>query len=392
MLIPAANRLSHISEYYFSRKLREIRKRNSQGEDIINLGIGNPDMKPSDGTIKKLIHSAMEAGNHGYQPYKGIMGLRSAISDWYLATYGVSLDPEQEILPLIGSKEGIMHISMAFLNPGDQVLVPNPGYPTYTSISKMVGAEVRYYDLEESTHWYPNFDYLAKQDLSKVKIIWLNYPHMPTGTAATDELFKNLIAFGSAHKILICHDNPYSLVLNPSPKSILAYPGAKEVALELNSLSKSHNMAGWRIGMLSGASAYINEVLKVKSNMDSGMFLPIQEAATEALSTPYAWHESRNTEYRERRKIAWQLLDSLSCSYNKKQVGMFIWAKIPEHAQDAEHFSESILNQKQVFITPGFIFGSAGVRYIRVSLCCPKDRLEAALSRIVEMKISAVKP
>lgn len=390
MLISPAKRLAHISEYYFSRKLREIRKRVLAGEDIINLGIGNPDMKPSDGTITSLIQAAKEPRNHGYQPYKGILLLRQAISEWYLNTYGVTLNPDQEILPLIGSKEGIMHISMAFLNPGDQVLLPNPGYPTYTSVSRIVGAEPKYYELSDATNWYPDLESLGKENLSKVKIMWVNYPHMPSGTPASDELFEKLIAFGKKHQILICHDNPYSLVLNPFPKSLLSYPGAKEVVLELNSLSKSHNMAGWRVGMLSGAKEYLDEVLKVKSNMDSGMFMPLQSAAVEALKTPYRWHKERNAEYSKRREIAWQILDKLGCTYIKNQAGMFIWAKIPVNARDGESFSEEILNQQHVFITPGFIFGTGGNNYIRISLCSPLERLEEALERMVEREISPV--
>ncbi|RMG24840.1 MAG: aminotransferase class I/II-fold pyridoxal phosphate-dependent enzyme [Bacteroidetes bacterium] len=390
MLITPANRLSHIQEYYFSKKLREIRRRNAEGEGIINLGIGNPDMQPSDATIKTLIDAAIEPGNHGYQPYKGLPSLRNAMTDWYLNTYGVELNPEDEILPLMGSKEGIMHISMAFLNPGEQVLIPNPGYPTYTSITRLVGATPLYYELVEERQWQPDFEALEKQDLSRVKLMWVNYPHMPTGAPGSAELFEQIIAFGQKHRILICHDNPYSLVLNPVPMSMLAFPAAREVVLELNSLSKSHNMAGWRIGMLAGQKAYLQQVLKVKSNMDSGMFLPLQEAATEALRTPYSWHEHRNHEYRQRRKIAWQILDSLQCTYDPAQTGMFIWARIPEKAESGEAFSEKILNERRVFITPGFIFGSGGHRYIRISLCSPPHLLQEALHRMSSPEITHI--
>lgn len=390
MLINSANRLAHIQEYYFSRKLREIRRRNVNGEDIINLGIGNPDMQPGDATIKTLIDFAIEPGNHGYQPYKGILSLRQSMTDWYLNTYGVKLDPEHEILPLIGSKEGIMHISMAFLNPGDKVLIPNPGYPTYTSVTKLAGAEPVYYKLTEKNGWYPDFDALEQQNLDSVKIMWVNYPHMPTGAPASKKVFERIIAFGRKHRILICHDNPYSLVLNPVPMSLLAFPKADEVVLELNSLSKSHNMAGWRIGMLAGSKAYISEVLKVKSNMDSGMFLPLQEAAAVALKTPYSWHESRNNTYRERRVIARKILKRLQCSYDENQTGMFIWARIPETAENGETFSESILNERKVFITPGFIFGSAGERYIRISLCSTAEQLQEALQRISTPSFSQI--
>lgn len=382
MLIQPADRLKTVEEYYFSRKLREIRQRISLGEPILNLGIGNPDMAPSDDTIKGLVNSALEKGNHGYQSYTGLPQLRAAFSEWYFSTYGVTLDPDSEILPLMGSKEGVMHISMAFLNPGDQVLLPNPGYPTYASITRLVGAEAVWYDLEEEKQWYPDFEALEQQDLSKVKIMWVNYPNMPTGAPATDELFKALIAFGAKHQILICHDNPYSLVLNKAPKSILAYEGAPDIAIELNSLSKSHNMAGWRIGMVAGAAQYIGHILKVKSNMDSGMFKSLQEAAVAALGNSYSWHEARNERYLKRREIAWKILDVLGCTYSTEQAGMFVWAKIPDENESAEVFADSILDTYHLFLTPGFIFGSQGDRYVRISLCSPVEMLEEALKRL----------
>lgn len=382
MIISPANRLSSVSEYYFAKKLREIRKRIHQGEDIINLGIGNPDMMPSENTLKKLISAVIEPGNHGYQPYKGIPNLRKAFARWYEHTYGVTLAESEEILPLMGSKEGIMHISMAFLNPGDGVLIPNPGYPTYVSNSKLVGAHIIPYELRAENGWKPDLGQLAQQDLSSVKLMWINYPHMPTGTPASKALFEEIIEFGRVHQILICHDNPYSLVLNKEPMSIFSVPGAKDLCLELNSLSKSHNMAGWRIGMVAGNASYLREVLKVKSNMDSGMFLPLQQAAVEALHNSYEWHHERNQMYAKRREIAWKMLDVLQCQYEKEQAGMFVWAAIPPSAVSSEAFSEHILNTNQVFITPGFIFGSQGEKYVRISLCNPLERMKEALDRI----------
>lgn len=390
MIIPAADRLGSVKEYYFARKLREIRARDAAGADIINLGIGNPDMMPATETLKALVHHAVEPGAHGYQPYKGIPQLREALCSWYLNMYGVVLDPDSDVLPLIGSKEGIMHISMAFLNPGDQVLVPNPGYLTYGSVSQLLGAETIPYNLTAAGDWQPDFEALEQMDLARVKLMWVNYPHMPTGAPATDALMQRLIAFGQKNQILICHDNPYSLVLNPEPKSILAYPGAKDVAIELNSLSKSHNMAGWRIGMVAGSSTYINLILRVKSNMDSGMFQPLQRAAVEALALPYSWHQERNDVYTRRRVKIEELLSLLGCSFDQKQVGMFVWAKIPDHLPSGEQLSTEILDQARVFLTPGFIFGSQGDRYIRASLCNPMHRLETALERIKAFKMVGV--
>ncbi len=388
MIIAPANRLADVKEYYFARKLREIRSRLAAGEAIINLGIGNPDMMPSEATIKELVARAIEPGNHGYQPYRGLPQLRQGFTRWYLDTYGVSLDPEQEVLPLMGSKEGIMHISMAFLNPGDQVLVPNPGYPTYTAISKLVGAEIVYYDLQEKNDWQPDFTALAQQDLSRVKLMWINYPHMPTGTLASDELMAQLVAFAREHQILLCHDNPYSLVLNPQPRSVLSVDGAQEVAIELNSLSKSHNMAGWRIGMVAGAAPYLDTILKVKSNMDSGMFMPMQAAAAQALANGYQWHHERNQVYAERRQWAYRILDAMAGTYRRDQAGMFVWARIPDHATSGEAHSEWLLNEASVFIAPGFIFGSNGERYVRISLCAPTKRMEEAAERAEKLSLA----
>lgn len=385
MIISPADRLGQTKEYYFATKLREIRQRNADGADIINLGIGNPDLMPPEDVIKTFIQQVAKPGVHGYQPYKGIAALRQGFARWYLATYGVKLAPETEILPLMGSKEGIMHISMAFLNPGDQVLVPNPGYLTYRSVATLLEAETVFYNLTPENHWYPDLDALAQQDLSRVKIMWVNYPHMPTGATPSRTLFKKLVAFAKQHRILLCHDNPYSLVLNADPMSLLSIPGAEDVVLELNSLSKSHHMAGWRMGMVAGKSSYIQAVLKVKSNMDSGMLLPLQQAAVQALATEYQWHEEQNEVYRARRELVYQLLDLLECQYEKGQAGMFVWAKIPERADNGQDLADRILDQANVFIAPGFIFGSQGDRYVRVSLCAPQSQIEVALHRIQQM-------
>ncbi|MCB0851687.1 MAG: aminotransferase class I/II-fold pyridoxal phosphate-dependent enzyme [Bacteroidetes bacterium] len=390
MIIQPANRLDQIQEYYFAGKLREIRQRNAAGEDIINLGIGNPDLPPSDEAIKSLITAAVEPGVHGYQPYKGLPGLREAFANWYLNTYGVELDPETEIQPLAGSKEGILHISMAFLNPGDQVLIPNPGYPTYLSNTRLAGGEPVFYSLRAENDWLPDLEELGKRDLSQVKLMWINYPHMPTGAKATEDIFDQLIEFGRKHQILICHDNPYSLVLNPEPISILGRPGAREVALELNSLSKSHNMAGWRIGMVAAEQEYIDTILRVKSNMDSGMYMPLQQAAITALNSSYEWHRERNQVFAERKKIAGKIMEILNCNYSNDSAGMFLWGKIPANYEHSEDFSELILNQCRVFITPGFIFGSEGDKYIRISLCMPASRLEDAMDRVKKLNLVKV--
>lgn len=383
MIISTAKRLQSLKEYYFSIKLAEIRKMQAEGKPVINLGIGSPDLAPSQPTIDALVASAHQPQNHAYQPYKGILPLRKAMANFYQAFYQVSLDAETEILPLIGSKEGITHISLAFLNLDDEVLVPELGYPAYTAVSEMIGAKVRYYPLLEDNNWQPDFEALNNMDTSKVKLMWLNYPNMPTGAKAEVATFEKLIAFAKERKILLCHDNPYSLVLNEeAPISLLSIEGAKEVCLELNSMSKTHNMAGWRIGWLSGAKPYIDAVLTIKSNVDSGTFLPLQAAAVEAFQNPMEWHEQRNAIYEKRRKIVYQLLDALGCQYSKTQVGMFVWAKIPDSMQNAGDLVDSLLHEKYVFITPGFIFGEKGNRYVRVSLCTEGNILEEALERI----------
>ena len=382
MIIPVADRLQAVEEYYFSTKLREIRKRIAEGQDIINLGIGSPDLPPSPEVLQTLIEAAGKPNNHAYQPYKGVQALRSSFCTWYQHTFEVAVDPETELLPLMGSKEGIMHISNAFLNPGDEVLVPNPGYPTYSSVARLLGAKIRYYSLSEEEAWCPNLTHLGETNLDRVKIMWVNYPHMPTGTAGSPQLFDELIAFAKAHRILLVNDNPYSLVLNPRPMSLLSRPGAKDVAIELNSLSKSHNMAGWRIGMVAGAASYIQHILTVKSNMDSGMFLPLQLAAAKALMLETAWHEKRNETYRQRREIGWKIMEELGCEGSKEQVGMFLWARIPTRESSSANFSDRILDSQSVFLTPGFIFGQQGEGFIRLSLCNSQDRLEEALNRI----------
>ncbi len=385
MIIPEAKRLEPVKEYYFSKKLRQIAQMKEQGIPVINLGIGSPDLKPSQQTIDQLSHIANLDDTHGYQSYRGIPQLRNAMSKWYKKNYNVEVNPENEILPLIGSKEGIMHISMSFLNPGDEVLVPDPGYPTYTSVSKLVGAKIKYYNLDENNRWKINFEQLDKHDFSNIKIMWTNYPHMPTGTNADLTVYQQLVKLAKKHDFLICNDNPYSLILNDTPLSIFNVPEAKQVALELNSLSKSHNMAGWRIGYLLGAPDYIKTVLKFKSNMDSGMFLALQLAAAKALENPLNWHKQQNEQYSRRRKYAWQILDVLNCSYDKKQSGMFIWAKVPDNVQDVEFFVENILQKAHVFITPGFIFGSNGKRYVRISLCSTVGVLKTSLQRIKDI-------
>ncbi|MAW96467.1 MULTISPECIES: aminotransferase class I/II-fold pyridoxal phosphate-dependent enzyme [unclassified Leeuwenhoekiella] len=382
MIIDSANRLNQTAEYYFSRKLKEVRALAAQGKPIINMGIGSPDLPPPPHVIEALTNSLVDGPAHQYQSYKGLPELTAAMSTFYENQYGVKLDAESEILPLMGSKEGIMHISMAFLNPGDEVLIPNPGYPTYTSVTRLVEAEPVYYNLDASNNWMPDYDALAQRDLSKVKLMWVNYPHMPTGAKATKADFENLIAFAKANQILLVNDNPYSFILNENPQSILAVEGAKDVAIELNSLSKSFNMSGWRVGMLLGASDYINTVLTVKSNMDSGMFYGIQKGAAAVLKEGKEWFDSLNTVYQKRRELAWQLADLLNCEYSKDTAGMFVWAKLPEGAGDAEAFIDDILINKSIFITPGSIFGSQGAGYIRFSLCVTEDKIKEAISRL----------
>ena len=378
-----ATRLESVQEYYFSRKLKEIAHMNAEGKNVISLGVGSPDMPPSEATIKTLCEHAHRPDAHGYQPYVGIPELRQAFADFYKKWYHVTLNPTNEIQPLIGSKEGILHITLAFVNPGEQVLVPNPGYPTYTSLSTLLGAEVIPYDLTEENGWLPDFDALEQLDLSRVKLMWTNYPHMPTGTNATLELYQKLVEFGKKHHIIIVNDNPYSFILNKKPLSILQIEGAKDCCIELNSMSKSHNMPGWRIGMVASNATFIEWILKVKSNIDSGMFRPMQLAAATALHNDESWHEEMNFNlYEKRRHLAEQILETLQCTYNKSQVGLFVWGRIPDHYKQVEDLTEAVLHKAHVFITPGFIFGSNGARYIRISLCCDEQKLAEALDRI----------
>lgn len=381
-MIKTAKRIANVEEYYFSRKLAEVRGLDSPELRVINLGIGSPDQAPSASTIDALTVSAKNPANHGYQNYKGIPQLRKGIADLYQKTYGVSIDPESMILPLMGSKEGIMHIAMAFVDEGDEVLIPNPGYPTYSSVANLVGAKLRPYALREDLNWGIDIDALKKSDLSKVKIMWVNFPHMPTGRTASKAELKELVDLARKNQFLIVNDNPYSMILNDEPMSILSVEGADEVALELNSLSKSHNMAGWRIGWVAGRKDFIEAVLKVKSNMDSGMFLGLQHAAVEALKNGNEWFTALNKVYSDRKNVATKLLDVLGCSYASKQSGLFVWAKAPDSITDVEKWIDEILYGTKVFITPGFIFGDAGKRYIRVSLCCTVEMLNEALKRI----------
>jgi LL-diaminopimelate aminotransferase len=385
-MITTADRLNNISEYYFSQKLKQIDDLNKKGKQIINLGIGSPDQPPHPEVIKTLNEESMKPNQHSYQSYRGSVVLRNAMSSWYKKWYDVNLDPESEILPLIGSKEGIVHICMTFLNPGDKVLVPNPGYPSYRSAVYLAGADCIDYELKEENNWMPDFSMLESLDLTKVKMMWMNYPNMPTGQLPSMELFEHVIAFGNKNNILICHDNPYSFILNDKPLSLLSVKDAKETAVELNSLSKSHNMAGWRVGLLAGKAPIINEVLRFKSNMDSGMFLPLQLAAAKALSLPDEWYDEVNKVYQSRRSKAFILLESLKTVFSRSQAGMFIWAKIDDSEKDCYTFIDKILDKAGVFITPGGIFGSSGNRYVRVSLCAPIEKLDEAIKRVGEMK------
>jgi LL-diaminopimelate aminotransferase len=380
-----ANRLKGIGEYYFSKKLREIDELNRQGKQVVNLGIGSPDQPPHPDVIKVLGEESRKSNVHGYQSYKGSPVLRKAISDWYRRWYDVTLDPESEILPLIGSKEGIMHICMTYLDKGDEVLVPNPGYPTYSSAVKLAGGKCVDYKLKATDNYQPDFDKLEKRGLKKVKLMFVNYPQMPTGQAPSKELFEKIISFGEKHKILIVHDNPYSFILNDNPISLLTAKGAKEWAIELNSLSKSHNMAGWRIGMLCGAKERIDEVLRFKSNMDSGMFLPMQLAAATALSLGKEWHDQVNQVYRERREKVYELLNLINCTFSKQQAGLFVWARVPSSTKTGFDLSDELLYETNVFITPGGIFGSSGEKYVRVSLCATVEKLEEAIKRIKDV-------
>jgi aspartate/methionine/tyrosine aminotransferase len=382
IMIKEANRLSNISEYYFSTKLQEIRDLQAQGKDIINLGIGNPDMKPSPRTIAALSASSEQEGNHGYQNYRGVLELRTAIANWQERMFRVKANPITEVLPLMGSKEGIMHITNAFVNPGEEVLMPNPGYPTYASVTNLIGGNVRYYNLTSENAWQIDIAELENQDLTKVKLMWVNYPHMPTGARGTTKMFSALIRLAHAHGFLLCNDNPYSLTLNDSPKSILEIDGAKEVALELNSLSKSHNMAGWRIGWVTAHEQYINAILKVKSNVDSGMFLPVQHAAIAALDNLPDWHARQNLVYEKRRILAWKFMKEIGAKYVDDQVGMFVWAKVSDDIVDVEKFVDELIYKAGVFIAPGKIFGSNGNRYVRVSLCSSEEILSEAVVRV----------
>jgi LL-diaminopimelate aminotransferase len=379
-MIQPAKRLDTVQEYYFSKKLREVRSLAAAGKPIINMGIGSPDLQPPTKVLKAIQGSLSDVNAHKYQSYQGLPELRNAIATFYKNKFSVDVNPENEVLPLMGSKEGIMHISMAFLNEGDQVLIPNPGYPTYTSVTKLVGAIPFFYDLSAANNWQPNFEELEKQDVSRVKIMWVNYPHMPTGTNATLETFEKLVAFGKKHQILIINDNPYSFILNDNPISILKVEGAKDIALELNSLSKTFNMSGWRVGMALGNVTYINEILKVKSNMDSGMFYGIQKGAIEALQLSDDWFLDQNKIYAERRALIWQLADKLGTTYDKNTTGLFVWAKIPEGKKAAE-VTDAVLYDKDIFITPGTIFGSQGEGYIRFSLCVTSEVIKEAIGR-----------
>ncbi|MFS4456524.1 pyridoxal phosphate-dependent aminotransferase [Maribacter sp. 2304DJ31-5] len=380
-MIRTADRLQTVQEYYFSKKLREVKALMAQGKPIINMGIGSPDLAPSDAVIASIQNAVLENGAHQYQSYQGLPELRSEIASFYRDKFRVTIDAMTEILPLMGSKEGIMHISLAFLNEGDEVLIPNPGYPTYTSVTKLVGAREKYYDLTEANGWFPDIDALEKEDLGKVKLMWLSYPHMPTGARASVEQFKKLVTFAKRNHILLVNDNPYSFVLNNDPRSILNIAGAMDVCLELNSLSKTFNMAGWRVGFVLGNQEHMNAVLKVKSNMDSGMFYGIQKGAITALASSDAWYEGLNKIYRKRKELLCQLADKLNCTYDKDAVGMFLWAKLPEGIASAEQFIDEILYEKDIFITPGTIFGSNGEGYIRFSLCVTEEKIKEAINR-----------
>jgi LL-diaminopimelate aminotransferase len=380
--VKPAERTNHVSEYYFSTKRKEIEQMKESGLDVIELGIGSPDRPPSDAVIETLYSNALKPVNHGYQSYTGIQALRAGFSDWYKKYFNVELDPSGEILPLIGSKEGIMHISMAFINDGDEVLVPDPGYPAYAAATRLAGGRVRYYDLTQENDWLPDLNSIESEGVENVKIMWINYPHMPTGKRASKIDFSNLVAFACRHNILLCNDNPYSFILNNDYLSILSVEGSKDIALEMNSLSKSHNMAGWRIGMVAGNKEYISAVLKVKSNMDSGMFQPLQAAAAEALNAPDEWYDAVNEAYRKRRKVAEEIMISLGCRFDEKQSGLFLWGRIPEFYNNSEDLTEFLLHKANVFITPGFIFGKNGNNYVRISLCATEEVLNKALNRI----------
>ena len=385
--IKPAERLSLVSEYYFSRKLKEVAQMNAEGKDIISLAIGSPDMPPSKQTIQTLCEVASRPDTHGYQPTMGTPELRKAMADFYKRWYGVDLNPATEIQPLIGSKEGILHVTLAFVNPGEEVLVPNPGYPTYTSLSKILGAKVVNYDLMEDNGWQPDFEQLEKMDLSRVKLMWTNYPNMPTGGNARMETYERLVDFARKHNIVVVNDNPYSFILNDKPMSLLQVEGAKDCCIEFNSMSKSHNMPGWRVGMCATNPTFISWILKIKSNIDSGTFRGIQLAAAAALSNDEEWHHEANIEtYARRRKYAEQIMDALGCKYDPNQVGMFLWGRIPDSYSNCEELTERVLHEARVFITPGFIFGSKGERYVRISLCAKEEKIQTALERIKKLK------
>lgn len=386
--IQPADRLSTVQEYYFSRKLKEVAKLNAEGKDIISLAIGSPDMPPSAATVEQLCRTAYNPDAHGYQPTVGTLELRKAMAGFYKRWYNVDLDPATEIQPMIGSKEAILHVTLALCNPGDEVLVPNPGYPTYTSLSKILGQKIVNYDLREDNGWQPDFDQLEQMDLSHVKLMWTNYPNMPTGGNARRETYEKLVSFARKHNIVIVNDNPYSLILNDNPQSILQVEGAKECCIEFNSMSKSHNMPGWRVGMVATNSEFISWILKIKSNIDSGTFRGIQLAAAVAYDNDDEWHHENNyVNYRRRREIAEQIMDVLECKYDKHSVGMFLWGRIPDRYKTCEELTERVLHEARVFITPGFIFGSNGERYIRISLCAKDDKIQLALERIRKMVI-----
>ncbi|NLT03689.1 MAG: aminotransferase class I/II-fold pyridoxal phosphate-dependent enzyme [Bacteroidales bacterium] len=380
--IRPAERLNNVSEYYFSKKLKEVAALNAAGKNIISLGIGSPDLPPSPEAIKVLADQAALPNTHGYQPYNGLPELRRAFATWYQTWYGVTLNPDTEIQPLIGSKEGILHISMAFLNPGDGVLVPNPGYPTYASVTQLVQAEAFTYKLLPENGWEPDFDALEAMDLSRVKLMWVNYPNMPTGAKASMVLFEKLVDFGRRHGIVICNDNPYSFILNEDYLSLLKVPGALEGCIELNSMSKSHNMPGWRIGMLATNPTFLQWIMQVKSNVDSGQFRPMQLAAVEALKADKTWYAGMNAVYKRRRLLAEAILKALGCSWDPAQSGLFLWGRVPENGLDGAALSDKVLYEANVFITPGFIFGSQGERYVRLSLCCTEENLAKALERV----------
>ena len=384
-MIQKADRLSNVKEYYFSKKLREVAALRKEGKQIINMAIGSPDLPPPDAVIKALNETANTKGAHQYQSYQGIPELREAIANFYLKHYRVSLNPYQEILPLMGSKEGIMHISMAFLNKGDSVLIPDPGYPSYASVSNLMQANIISYNLNASNNWLPNYNEIEKQDLTGVKMMWLNYPHMPTGTNATKEHFTKTVAFAKKHDIMLVNDNPYSFILNDNPLSLLETEGARDVAIELNSLSKTFNIAGWRVGMVVGKGEIIKSILQVKSNMDSGMFLGIQKGAVEALNSSKDWFKELNKAYTKRRKIVWEIFDILGCYYNKESAGLFVWAKLPE-GRSAIEYTDQLLKEKEVFMTPGSIFGKNGKDYIRASLCVSEADLNTVLQRLTSLR------